>query len=157
MSTKTGKTVIAILSDRSFYIRDIGVCIGVIADVFFGLTSDTVFVYGGNERINSHVEEYGTIYKLPKDSMINIPITDTSEKPFSRILVTKEYLITLEYMPDIVYIFRDMPNADTNELVNQCKLRRIPVVAINSNGDSTNIDKPFKHDTKVYYTDRRGF
>jgi hypothetical protein len=149
--------VIAILSDRSFFVRDIGVCIGKISNIFNDNRGrNTTYIYAGNPRINWQVEEYGRIYKIPKENMINIKISDPNIKPFNREVVTKQYLSVLEYKPNTVYMFRDSPNADTNTLVNQCKLRRIPIIAMNSNGDLTDINKPFMHDHKVYYTNEDG-
>lgn len=150
---KDGKRVIAILTDRSFYIYNMAVPIDHIADIIKENHKDSVFVYGMCDRIDYHVESFCKTYRVPKENMIKFEYNKDNPNT-----IPKEFTKVITYKPDIVYIFRDNPSsADTNTLINQCKKYNIPVITINSGNEECVIDKAFTHDNSVYYKNRGGF
>lgn len=149
--SKGGKRVIAILTDSSFYIKDISVPINFVSEVI-KLNQDAVFVYGMCKRIDSNIEKYLDIYRIPKENRIKFEYN-----PDNKISIAKDFLKVIANLPDAVYIFRDYANSDTNTLINECRMRNIKVVAINSDNEINIIDKmTIGNNGKIYYKNKGG-
>jgi hypothetical protein len=143
------KKVIAILTDASFLCVDVAVPMNVIFEVIRGNCKDTYFVYGMNNRVDWHVEEYSRVFRVPKENLIKF---NYEKDPNKRHLVSTEFLSLFQYGLDKVYLFRDNLNSPDSALfITKAISDGIDVITIDNSGKRTLLNKLSQHMNDTYY------
>ncbi len=151
------KKCIAIIFDPSYVIHRIDIPMGFILDIILQ-NKNGYIIYGGIDRLCYHVEEYGKIYKIPKEQMICICIPYRCSKGFTSLELTSQWLTKiLSFNPDKVYVFRDNNTIGmTTNLIRSCIDRNINVIEYNNKGLNRCINSSTQIDISKYYRTKPG-
>ena len=151
------KKCTVIIFDPSYIIHRIDIPMGFILDIILQ-NKDGYIVYGGIDRLCSHVEEYGKIYKIPKERMICVCIPYQCSKGYISLEVTSQWLTQILSMnPDKVYVFRDnTASGMTTELIRSCIDKNINVMEYNNKGLTRCLNQATQIDVSKYYRTRPG-
>jgi len=151
------KKCIAIIFDPSYVIHRIDIPMAYIYDLILK-NKDGYIIYGGIDRLCSHVEEYGKIFKIPKERLICLCIPYRCSKGFTSLEVTSKWLNQLlSFNPDRLYIFRDNNTIGmTTGLVRSCIDKNIHITEYNNKGLVREINSNSTIDVSKYYRTRPG-
>lgn len=129
---------IALLTDRSYFVRDIGIPMNVSFGIIQNNHKNTYFIYGMNYNIDGEIEGYLDAFQVPLDHRIKFTYDKTLT---SNIAISNQFLNLLQYSPDSVILFRDNPEStDTSTFVLACVRHNIPVVAIDDFGNKESLN-----------------
>ena len=150
------KRCIVILFDPSYIIHRIDIPMAYIYELITRHKNDYI-IYGGIDRLCSHVEEYAKVYKIPKERLINICVPYRCSRGFISMDVTSKWLEQiLEYNPDLVYVFRDNNTIGmTTSIIKSCIDKNIKVKEYNNKGFVRDISYSTT-DVSKYYRTRPG-
>jgi hypothetical protein len=144
-----GQQCIAILTDRSYLVRDIGIPMNQSFELIQNNFKDTYFVYGMNYMIDLEIEGYLNVFKVPDDHRIKFQY---SADITSAIAISRQFLNILQYNPDKVILFRDNPQStDTSVFVLTCVKNGISITAIDDFGNKTDLNAEIMN-RRVYNT-----
>lgn len=133
-----GQRCIALITDRSYLVRDIGVPMNVAFDIISKNNKDIYYVYGMNYNIDGEIEGYLNVFKIPLDHRIKFTY---DESIISNLAISRQYLNILQYSPDKVILFRDNPQStDTSSFVLSCVKNGIPVTAVDDQGNKEDLN-----------------
>ena len=151
------KKCVGIVFDPSYVVHRIDIPMGWIYDIITKNKSGYI-VYGGIDRLCSHVEEYAKVHKIPKERLIRLCIPFRCSREFVSMEVTSKWLVEmLSLNPDVIYVFRDNNvYGMTSALVRSCIDRNIKVIEYNNKGLNRTITSDTIEDVSRYYTTRPG-
>lgn len=133
-----GQRCIALITDRSYLVRDIAVPMNVAFDIISKNNKDIYYVYGMNYNIDGEIEGYLNVFKIPLDHRIKFTY---DESIISNLAISRQYLNILQYSPDKVILFRDNPQStDTSSFVLSCVKNGIPVTGVDDQGNKEDLN-----------------
>ena len=142
------KKCTVIIFDPSYLIHRIDIPMGYILDIILK-NKDGYIVYGGIDKLCSHVEEY----KIPKERLIYVCIPYQCSKGFISLELTSKWLTQILSMnPDKVYVFRDNNSIGlTTNLIRSCIDKNIKVMEYNNKGLTRCLNQSTQIDVSKYY------
>jgi hypothetical protein len=133
-----GQRCIALITDRSYLVRDIGIPMNISFDIIQKNNKDIYYVYGMNYNIDLEIEGYLNVFKIPLDHRIKFTY---DESIISNLAISRQYLNILQYSPDKVILFRDNPQStDTSSFVLSCVKNGISVTAVDDQGNKEDLN-----------------